>query len=153
MQEMSLDYVPSLTLDPDGQSAPAPAAIPKRKDAQTGIPQCTQAPAAKIAVNATTDPTDRSTPPVRITKSIPRDNKPIVVICRIRLVRLFAVKKTPFVSGFAIITRAITTKVRTTVIVTSFPPTSNRPRRIVTLLIITSNSIRQDFVLACICCI
>ncbi|MBM2844505.1 MAG: hypothetical protein HW404_2342 [Anaerolineales bacterium] len=51
-------------------------------------------PETMTAASATTEPTERSMPPVRITTSIPRLSKPLVTACRPRLLRLRWVKKT-----------------------------------------------------------
>ncbi len=51
-------------------------------------------PETTIAANATTGPTDRSMPPVRMTTSIPRLINPLVTIWRSRLLMLRCVKNT-----------------------------------------------------------
>ncbi len=51
-------------------------------------------PETMTAASATTEPTERSIPPVRITTSIPRLSMPLVTACRPRLLRLRWVKKT-----------------------------------------------------------
>jgi len=123
------------TMNPLISPQNAPLEMPIKNDNQTGSPQCTVAVAARIAEKPTTDPTERSIPPVKITKSIPNDNNPgIVGICRIILVRLFEVKNTPLVNGLAMIASAITTKERIRGIVTSLPLAINLPRRIATPL-------------------
>ena len=75
----------------------APATAPTTKQIKMarsrGIPPFDK-PETMIAARATTDPTERSMPPVRTTTSMPRLSSPLVTACRPRLLRLRWVKKT-----------------------------------------------------------
>ena len=59
-----------------------------------GSPARSSMPETTMAAKATTGPTDRSMPPVRITTSMPRLMSPLVTICRSRLLMLRWVKNT-----------------------------------------------------------
>ena len=50
-------------------------------------------PATRTVDNATVDPTDKSIPPARMTKAIPRDTNPIIEVCRKILVKFSVVRK------------------------------------------------------------
>jgi len=75
-------------------NSPNKMAIPRpmRTDNQTGVPPFIN-PAANVPVTATMEPTERSIPPVRITKVIPEAMMAYSEICLTRLIRLLRVRK------------------------------------------------------------
>ena len=87
-----------------------PAAIPTTSATRMarGMGICFWSPVAMIPQSATIDPTERSTPPVRMTMSMPRLMSPLVTIWREMLMRLRDVKN---VSEMSELIRIRTTKI------------------------------------------
>ncbi len=102
---------------------PTPDATPTSMASGMGIPATR--PAVTMPEKATTDPTDRSMPPVRMTTSMPNASRPVVTICLSRLVRLAGVRNVSEVSAAvpAISTMSATKAACT---VTSRPPRTSR---------------------------
>ena len=79
------------TSQPLSQPTATPMASATRIASEKCI--CACSPVASRPASASTEPTERSMPPVRITISIPRLRKPLVTICRETLTMLRWVRK------------------------------------------------------------
>ena len=103
----------------------APSPMPARKEGMTPQPACNARPHT-TPVSATTDPVERSMPPVTITKVSPTATMPMRELASRMDSRLAAVRNCGVVSASA---STITAKATTTVSSFSASPTTARPRR------------------------